>query len=113
MHRISCFFLLAMMVVWGTGPSAQSADDVIARYVKKVGGMERIQAVRTLRRTGRFYGGGGFQATVSQENKRPNQVRGQFSLQGMTAIQAYDGKTGWKVDPFGGKKDAEAMGEEE
>jgi len=102
-----------MMVVWGTGPSAQSADDVIARYVKKVGGMERIQAVRTLRRTGRFYGGGGFQATVSQENKRPNQVRGQFSLQGMTAIQAYDGKTGWKVDPFGGKKDAEAMGEEE
>ena len=62
---------------------------------------------------GRFYGGGGFEASVSQENKRPNKVRDQFSLQGMTAIQAYDGKTGWKVDPFGGKKDAEAMGEEE
>src|SRR5207302_10579901 len=102
--RMVCRVRLTVMVVGGTGPSAQSGDDIIARYVKRIGGVERIQAVRTLRRTGRFYGGGGFEATVSQENKRPNQVRDQFSLQGMTAIQAYDGKTGWKVDPFGGKK---------
>ena len=31
----------------------------------------------------------------------------------MTGIHAYDGKTGWKVEPWQGKKDAEAMGEEE
>jgi photosystem II stability/assembly factor-like uncharacterized protein len=113
MHRMFWGFLLAMLGAAGTGPAAQSADDIVARYVKKVGGAERIQAVRTLRRTGRFYGGGGFQAAVSQENKRPRQVREDFSLQGMTAVQAYDGRTGWKVDPFGGKKDAEALGEED
>src|SRR6266550_8946668 len=119
MKRISSVLLSALMIssalmtVSGAGQSAQTADDIIARYVKKVGGADRIRAIRTLRRTGRFYGGGGFEASVSQENKRPNKGRDQFSLQGMTAIQAYDGKTGWKVDPFGGKKDAEAMGEEE
>src|SRR2546425_12017675 len=64
--------------------SAQTADDIIARYIKTVGGMERIQAVTTLRRTGRFTGGGGFEATVIQESKRPNKVRQEFSLQGMT-----------------------------
>src|SRR5712692_2946584 len=113
MRRLMSFLVGALIMVPTAGPSAQYADDVIAKYVERVGGADRINTVQTLKRTGRFYGSGGFEATVSQENKRPNKVRDQFSLQGMTAIQAYDGKTGWKVDPFGGKKDAEAMGEEE
>src|SRR5213080_2891306 len=93
--------------------AAQSADDIIAKYVKTVGGMAKIQAVTTLRRTGKFTGGGGFEAAVLQENKRPTKVREEFSLQGMTGINAYDGKTGWKIEPWQGKKDPEALSEEE
>lgn len=92
--------------------SAQTADDIIAKYIQTVGGMARIQAVQTLRRTGRFTGSGGFEAVVVQENKRPNSVRQEFSLQGMTAITAYDGTTGWKIEPWQGKKDPEALSEE-
>src|SRR6266849_9299025 len=113
MRRLMPFLVGALIMVPTAGPSAQSADDVIAKYVERVGGADRINTVQTLKRTGRFYGSGGFEATVSQENKRPNKVRDQFSLQGMTSIQAYDGKNGWKVDPFGGKKDAEALGEDD
>lgn len=91
----------------------KTADEVIARYVKTVGGMDKIQAVKTLRRVGKYTGGGGFEATVVQENKRPNLVREEFSLQGMTGINAWDGRTGWKIDPFGGKKDPEALSEDE
>lgn len=90
-----------------------TADELIARYIKTIGGMDRIAAVKTLRRTGKFFGGGGFEADIVQENKRPGLVREEFSLQGMTAVNAYDGKTGWKIDPFGGKKDPEALSEEE
>jgi hypothetical protein len=93
--------------------AAQTADDIIAKYVKTVGGMEKIQAVKTLRRTGKFTGGGGFEAAVLQENKRPNLVREEFSLQGLTGVNAYDGKTGWKIEPWQGKKDPEALSEEE
>jgi len=93
--------------------SAQSVDDIVAHYLKTVGGMEKIQSVKTLRRTGKFIGGGGFEAAVLQENKRGNLVREEFALQGMTGINAYDGKTGWKIEPWNGKKDAEALGEEE
>ena len=93
--------------------SAQSADDIIAKYIKTVGGMDKIQAVQTLRRAGTFNGGGGFEAAVLQENKRPNKVREEFSLQGMTGVNAYDGKAGWKIEPWQGKKDAEALSEDE
>jgi hypothetical protein len=93
--------------------SAQTADEIIAKYIQTVGGMEKIQAVKSLRRAGKFTGGGGFEATFVEENKRPNMVRQDFSLQGMTGINAYDGKTGWKIEPWGGKKDPEALGEEE
>jgi len=58
-------------------------------------------------------GGGGFEAAITQENKRTNQVREEFLLQDLVGINAYDGKVGWKVEPWNGKKDAEALGEEE
>jgi photosystem II stability/assembly factor-like uncharacterized protein len=93
--------------------AAQTADEIIARYIQRSGGMERIQAVRTLRRTGKYVGGGGFEAKVVEENKRPNRVRQEFSFQGMTGITAWDGSTGWKIEPWQGKKDVETLGEEE
>jgi len=105
--------LFVALAVFAAPAAAQSVDEIIAHYLKSVGGMEKIQAVNTLRRTGKFNGGGGFEAMVVQENKRGNMVREEFSLQGMTAINAYDSKTGWKIEPWGGKKDPEALGEEE
>jgi hypothetical protein len=75
--------------------------------------MEKMKAIKTLRVTAKFEGGGGFTASVGQENERPNLIRQTFTLQGMTAVQAYDGATGWQIQPFGGKKDPELMGEDD
>jgi len=105
--------LIATLVLFALPVSAQSVDDLIAHYLKTVGGMDKIQSVKTLRRTGKFIGGGGFEAAILQENKRGNLVREEFALQGMIGINAYDGKTGWKIEPWSGKKDPEALGEEE
>lgn len=93
--------------------SAQTADEIVAKYIKTIGGSEKIEAIKTLRRTGKFTGGGGFEAVVIQENKRPQMARQEFTIQGMTGVNAYDGKTGWKIEPWQGKKDAEPLGEEE
>lgn len=107
--------LLAVVVLtlFATSLSAQTAEEIVAKYIKTVGGADKIQAVKTLRRTGRFTGGGGFEAAIVEENKRSNMVRQEFSLQGLTGVNAYDGKTGWKIEPWQGKKDAEPLGEEE
>ena len=50
---------------------------------------------------------------MGQENQRPNLLRETFTLQGMTAVQAYDGSAGWQIQPFGGKKDPELLGEDD
>ena len=92
---------------------AQTADEIVSKYIKTIGGMDKIDAVKSFRRTGKFTGGGGFEARVLEEKKRPNQVRQEFSIQGMTGVTAYDGKNGWKIEPWQGKKDPEPLGEEE
>ena len=93
--------------------SAQTADEIIAKYLKTIGGATKLEALKTLRRTGKFTGGGGFEAVIVQENKRGELVREEFTFQGMTGVNAYDGKNGWKIEPWGGKKDVESLSEEE
>src|SRR5436189_5411016 len=105
--------MIAISALSAAMAAAQTADDIVAHYVKAVGGMDKIQPVKSLRRSGKFIGGRGFEAVIMQENKRDASVREEFSLQGMTAINAHDGKTGWKIEPWGGKKDPEALGGEE
>jgi hypothetical protein len=92
---------------------SQTADELIAKNIQARGGMEKIKGIKTLRMGGKFEGGGGFTAAVTQENQRPDLIRETFTLQGMTAVQAYDGSTGWQIQPFGGKKDPELMGEDD
>lgn len=93
--------------------SAQTAEEIVSRYVKTIGGMEKIQAVETLRRSGKLTAGGGLEMAIVEENKRPNLVRLDISLQGLTGANAYDGKSGWKIEPWQGKKDAEPLSEDE
>jgi len=115
--RYRLLTLASLVVV--TNPTAVhaqtklTADDIIARYIKTVGGADKIQSIRTLRRVGKFTGDDGFEAIVIEESTRPNRVREEFTIQGMTGINAYDGANGWKIDPFGGKKDPESLSEEE
>jgi len=99
-----CFTLLA---------NAQTAEELIQKNIEAKGGLEKLKAIKSIRITGKLIGGGGFTAATVQENARPNLVRETFSLQGMTAVTAYDGTTGWQVQPFGGHKDPELMGEDD
>ena len=112
MQRSLLFALVVGLACVFSAP-AQTVDELIAKYVKTIGGADKLAAIKTIRTTGTFHGGGGFEAVVIQEQRRPNFVRDEFSIQGMSAISAYDGKQGWRINPFEGKKDAETLGEEE
>jgi hypothetical protein len=92
--------------------SAQTAEELVAKNIAAKGGLEKIKAVNTVTMEGKIYVQG-INAVISQEAKRPNALRQNFSLQGMTQVQAYDGKVGWQIQPFGGKKDPELMGEDD
>jgi hypothetical protein len=112
-RHIAVLSVLACLASLAGSLQAQTADEVIAKYVTAVGGADKIRAVTTLKRSGKFIGGGGFEAPYTQESKRPNMVRQEFTIQGLVGVNAYDGKTGWKIEPWGGKKDPETLGEDE
>ena len=82
-------------------------------YLQAKGGLDKIKAIHSLRATGKVQQGGGFTIQVSSLSMAPNLLRQNFTIQGMTQIQAYDGTTGWKISPFEGRKDPERLGEEE
>ncbi len=92
---------------------AQSAEELVTKNIEAKGGIAKIKAIHSIRIKGKLVGDGGFTAATMQENDRPNLVRETFSLQGMTAVTAYDGTTGWQIQPFGGHKDPEFMGEDD
>jgi len=104
--------VLVALVCFGGWSQAQTADELINRNIEAKGGLEKMKAMKTLRVEGRFDGGGGFTAIISQENMRPNLYRSTFTIQGMTQVEAYDGTAAWQIQPFGGHKDPELVGED-
>jgi outer membrane lipoprotein-sorting protein len=88
--------------------SAQTADELIEKNIKARGGMDKIKAVQTMKVTGKMKMGP-MEAPLVITKKRPNNMRVEFTIQGMTGVQAYDGTTGWMVMPFMGKKDPEQL----
>ena len=107
------FAAAALTAQSAAAPPAKSADEIIAGYIKTIGGIEKLEAIKTLKRSGRYTFGSGLEAKYSEDNKRPDLVRQELVLQGMAGITAYDGKSGWKIEPWQGKKDVEPLGEEE
>ncbi len=91
---------------------AQTVDEVISKNIQAHGGLEKIKGVKTIRISGKF-SQGSFRAGFMQENKRPGKVREEALIQGLAQIQAYDGKTGWQISPFGGRKDAELLSQDD
>jgi hypothetical protein len=105
--------VLAVAACLSVFAHSQTADELVSKNIQAKGGLDKIRAIKSVRIQGKLSGGGGFTAATTQENQRPNLLRETFSLQGMTAIQAYDGATGWQIQPFGGHKDPELMGEDD
>jgi outer membrane lipoprotein-sorting protein len=93
--------------------AAPDLDSLIAMNLEAKGGEAALRDVKTARITGTMtMGGGQMTAPFVWEWKAPDKLRLEFTLQGMTAVQAYDGDNGWMIMPFAGKTDPEKMPEE-
>jgi len=92
--------------------AAQTAEELVAKNLEAKGGVDKIKAIKSYKFSGKFQQGS-FTAQVSQEAKAPDYIREMFTVQGMTQIQAYDGKTGWQISPFQGRRDPEMLGEDD
>jgi outer membrane lipoprotein-sorting protein len=92
---------------------AQTVDEIIAKNVQARGGAEKLKSVQSIKSTATMSMGPGMEAPGVLIQKRPTLARLEFTVQGLTAVQAYDGKNGWQIMPFMGKKDPELMSADE
>jgi hypothetical protein len=104
------FAVLIVPVVFAQDKSQPTADELVAKNIEAKGGATALHNLQSLRLTGKILvRQGQIELAYLQTKKRPDEVRTEASLQGMTQIEAYDGKEGWKVSPFFGRKDPERM----
>jgi hypothetical protein len=85
--------------------SAQTAEELVAKNLAAKGGIDKIKAIKSLRITGNFRQGP-FSAGFTQAAKAPNLLRVTITIQGMGLVQAYDGASGWQINPFEGPSPA-------
>jgi len=99
---MSCklLFLTAFLLCAGAA-SAQSVDEVVARYITARGGLDKIKSVKTERITGKISFGPDAEGPFFLERKRPLKLHMEITLNGLTLIRVYDGKSsGWVYNPF-------------
>jgi outer membrane lipoprotein-sorting protein len=92
---------------------SQTADDIIAKNIQARGGPDKLKSVQSIKATATMAMGPGMEAPGVLIQKRGNLARLEFTVQGLTAVQAYDGKNAWQIMPFTGKKDPERMSADE
>jgi hypothetical protein len=112
--RIVRLFLLVLVAAafLSFAARAQTVDEVIVKNVQAHGGADKLKSVRSRRTTAKL-SQGSFRADFRQENKRADKVREEVIIQGLAQVQAYDGKTGWQISPFGGRKDPELLSQDD
>lgn len=88
-----------------------NADDIIDRYVQAIGGYDKVDAIKTVK----IYTEadlGSREVKYVETIKRPDKVLIEVTMQGMTQKRAYDGNTGWMLNPFRGSRDVEKLNRE-
>src|ERR1700720_2364228 len=99
---------LIARAAFGQDQKTPTLDDLVTKNIQAKGGADALPSLQSLRLNGRLLvNQGQIQFAYRSTKKRPGEIRTEATLQGMTAVQAYDGKDGWKIWPFQGRKDPE------
>jgi hypothetical protein len=96
--------LLASLAGLSSPARAVTADELIAKNIQARGGLDKLHAINSLHTEGKFRLGGGLEAKTETFGTA-DKVRFEFTLQGLTAINAWDGQQGWAISPFQGRRD--------
>src|SRR5689334_12084508 len=90
-------FLLLSLAFFIT--RAQTADEIINKYIAFTGGVQNWKKVKTITTSG-IYNYGGMEFPFVAYSKAPNRYKYIVTANGKSFTQAYNGKTGWCIDGF-------------
>ncbi|MCU0353583.1 MAG: outer membrane lipoprotein-sorting protein [Cytophagales bacterium] len=96
--RFATKCLTAMLLVAVTAVQAQTADEIIEKYIKNTGGKDKWLALKSVKMAGKAKQGGLEFPFVSLQAQGGKQ-RQAFTFQGKEIVQpAFDGNSGWNTN---------------
>lgn len=78
---------------------AQTADEIVSKYISFIGGAEKWKTVKTIVMTG-TYNYGGVKFPFTSYSKGPDKYKYIVPSGGKSFTQAFNGIKGWKIDGF-------------
>jgi outer membrane lipoprotein-sorting protein len=113
MQMKKTWLLTALLCIAFQAAHAQTADEILNKYFEATGGLNQWKALKSLKMEGDMtMQQGSFAITIFR--KAPNKFKVLLNVMGQELIpQAYDGETGWMVNPFAGSSTPEKMTEEQ
>ncbi len=109
--------LLALALVVAAMPALaqddMTLDQLLDNHFEALGGRDAWKAMESATMAGKMTLGPGADAPFTMTFKRPEMMRLEFTFQGMTGIQAYDGSDAWAIMPFMGKTEPELMADDQ
>ncbi|MGD9546560.1 MAG: hypothetical protein AB7V45_03325 [Candidatus Krumholzibacteriia bacterium] len=111
--RISTLVTLgALLLMLGVAvtAAAMDADELIRKSIEATGGEKAIKGKTSAKITGKVMAQG-MEIPFTMYQKRPDLLRLDAQVMGMTMTQAYDGKQGWSINPMMGSMDPQPMDE--
>ena len=100
--------LAFLLVLLSPLAGAQTADEIVSKVFAARGGLDKVRAVNSERISGRI-AFGEISGPFVVELKRPLKMHMQLTVQNMTMMRVYDGKSGWANNPFNGKMNPDDM----
>jgi hypothetical protein len=106
-----CMLLFAAVSI-SLAAKAQTADDIIAKYVDAIGGKDKLAQIKSVYTdaTVNVMGQDGASSTTLLVGKG---YRNETEISGSKIIQVYTDKGGWSVNPFAGATDPTPISDEQ
>src|SRR5438128_638566 len=91
--------LFLFVFIFSLNVKAQTADEIISKYITFIGGEPQWKTIKTIVSSG-SYNYGGIEFPFTAYSKAPNLYKFIVPFNGKYYAQAFDGKQGWKIDAF-------------
>jgi outer membrane lipoprotein-sorting protein len=92
--------------------NAQTVDKILANYFENTGGLDNWKKVNSMKKTGKMTMQG-MELSSEMITKKPNKSYMKIDFAGKTIVNAFDGESGWNINPFNGGATAQKSTEEE
>ncbi len=92
---------------------AQTVDEVINKAIDARGGKEKLANLNAVKMVASIEVAPNMKAPLTMYIVNDKNLRIDIEMQGLTMTQCVEGDSGWAIQPFGGKKEAERMDKEQ